>query len=78
MRLYTFNNGMTLDLDKIESISNPSKSDPYNKTYGEVYYIRMISGVAHEAYQYVYSDAPSWGNIIMYKEDLIKLIEEKA
>lgn len=75
MRLHTFNNGMTLDLDKVESVSLPVKGD--GKSYGAYYYIRMTSGVAHEVYEWVWKDAPAFGNIVISKEDLLNLLNYK-
>lgn len=74
MRIYTFDNGLTIDLDKVESVSKPIKKDPYNETYGAHYYITMVSGIAHEAYEYVKGSAPTFGNIVMSRVELINLL----
>lgn len=76
---YTFDNGVTLDLSKIESISKPMQRDPYNKTYGPEYEIKMVSGAIHEAFEYINIDPRmginTYGRIVMMKVTLLSLLK---
>jgi hypothetical protein len=78
-KYYTFDNGVTLDLTKIESISRPTLRDPYNITYGPEYKITMVSGAKHDAYEYIILDPKmainTYGNIVMMKEVLLEMLK---
>jgi hypothetical protein len=77
-KYYTFDNEVTLDLSKIESIGRSINNDPYSKTYGPIYEITMVSGAKHEAYEYINYDPRmgmnTYGRIVMAKAALLEML----
>ena len=78
MRLYKFNNDVCVDLDKIESVSQPILADPYQKTYGPMYVITMASGQTFDCYEFVSAESmknpPTYGRIVMPRDNLLNLL----
>lgn len=79
MRFIRFSNGVTINVEHISSVSRPVKKDPYNKTYGAVYDVTLISGEVHSFYDFIKSDPrlnpPTYGHAIFPYGEMMNILK---